>query len=95
MKLSKLRTEQKYMRFRQQLPQEQAAMRRRWAKHRKRDAAYRATQESFLREFDALCRKYSLNLQIRWRMIQQFRKRMESRDERKLATMRGGGWPLL
>jgi hypothetical protein len=84
------------MRFRQRLPQMQAAMRKRWAKRRTGEGvAYRAAQECFLREFDELCLRYSLNLGIKYRMIQQFRKRMESRDEQRIRQWQQGQRPLL
>ena len=70
-------------------------MRKRWAKRRKRDERYRLAQMSFLREFADLCYKYSLNLDIRLRMEQEFTKRIVSRDELKIRTLQGGGWPLL
>ena len=94
MKPSELRAEQKELRARNTLATRQRAMRARWAKRRQRDEDYRLAQMGFLREFAELCYKYSLNLDIRQRMEQEFMKRIVSRDELKIRTLQGGGWPL-
>jgi hypothetical protein len=83
------------MRFRQRFSQEQAAMRKRWAKRRAQDEQLEAVMLMFEQEFVDLCNRYSLQLDVRGRMIFEFRRKIESRDERKIRTIQGGGWPLL
>jgi len=94
-KPSELRSEQRYMRFRQKLPQMQAAMRKRWAKRRAQEQYDVFLRESFRDRFMNLCHECKIHPDRALAMWYKIMLAPIEHDARMLRVLReeyGGGF---